>query len=146
MAQYDLESLVREFLTDKKVVGLIKLVKPIELVKALVRDLGLCPADAASATLELVKGSDPVQFEQLVREGLPIGSWEPNSQFPVPNKLKKKKDNLEELSPIGAYPDFRKAEIPPEHHRSMPNEFPYDDQSVRWSRVRGQTPKAGHKT
>ena len=146
MAQYDLKRLVREFLTDKKVIGLVRLVKPIDLVKSLVNDMGLCATDAAAVTLDLIKSSDPVKFEQLVREGLPIGSWEPNSQFPVPNRLKKKKDNLEELSPIGAYPDFRKAEIPPEHHRNFPSEFPYDQATVRWSRTRGSTPKSGHQT
>ena len=146
MPQYDVKRLVREFLTDKKVVGLVKLVQPIDLVKALARDFGLHPKDAVSVTLDLIKGSDPVKFENLVREGLPLGSWEPNSQFPVPNRLKRKKDSLEELSPLRGEPEFQKHLFPPEHHRNFPSEFPYDQATVRWSRVRGQTPRAGHKT
>ena len=145
MAQYNVEQLVREFLTDKRIVGLVKLVKPLDIVKSLVIDHGLCPADAALATLDLIKGSDPVQFERLVREGIPLGSMG-NGKFPVPNRLKKKKDSLEEISPLRGEPEFDRNVFPPEHHRSMPQQFPYDDQTVRWSRVRGQTPKAGHKT
>ena len=145
MRQYDLESLVNEFLTNKRVVGLVKVVRPLDIVKTLVRDHGLCAKDAALATLDLIKGSDPVQFEKLVREGLPLGSMTAG-EFPIPNKLKRKKDNLEELSPLRGEPEFQKHLFPPEKHRKMASTFPYDDASVRWSRVRGQTPRAGHKT
>lgn len=143
--QYDYEKLVREFLTDKRIVGLVKLVKPLDILKVLVRHLDLHPKDAAMATLDLIKSSDPVQFECLVKEGLPLGSMTAG-EFPIPNKLKRKKDNLEELSPLRGEPEFQKHLFPPEKHRKMASTFPYDDASVRWSRVRGQTPRAGHKT
>lgn len=145
MAQYDLNRLVREFLTDKKIVGLVKLVKPLDIVKSLVRDHGLCPADAAMATLDLIKSSDPVQFERIVREGIPLGSMGAG-EFPIPNKLKRKKDNIEEISPLRGEPEFTDTQFPPQKHRNFPSEFPYDSATVRWSRVRGQTPKAGHQT
>lgn len=145
MPQYNVEQLVREFLTDKKVVGLVKIVKPLDILKTLVKHFDLLPKDAAIATLGLVKGSDPIQFERLVREGLPLGVMK-TGQFPVPNKLKKKKDSLEEISPLRGEPEFSKNVFPPEHHREFPNEFPYDDANVRWSRVRGTTPRSGHQT
>lgn len=145
MPQYNVEQLVREFLTDKKIVGLVKIVKPLDILKTLVKHFDLLPKDAAVATLGLVKGSDPVQFERLVREGLPLGVMKAG-QFPVPNKLKRKKDSLEEISPLRGEPEFQKHLFPPEKHRKMASTFPYDDQTVRWSRVRGTTPRSGHQT
>ncbi|MDP3763679.1 MAG: hypothetical protein Q8Q92_03460 [bacterium] len=148
MQPYDLKRLVREFLTDKKIIGLIKLVKPLDLIKTLVRDHGLCAKDAALATLDLVKGANNFQDKDLdkhVGEGLPLGSMSAG-EFPVPVKLKKKKDSLEELSPLRGEPEFQKHLFPPERHRKMPQQFPYDDQTVRWSKVRGTTPKRGHST
>ena len=141
-----IEQLVKEFLTNKKVVGLVKFVKPLDVLKLLVKDHDICPKDAAVVTLDLLQKSDPVQFESWIREGLPLSSWKQGMQFPVSPQMKKKKEKIEEISPLRGEPEFQKHLFPPEHHRSLPKQFPYDSATVRWSRVRGQTPKAGHKT
>lgn len=141
--------LVREFLCkDQKILGLIKIIKPLGLIAAIAKGLDLRPRDAADVTFELIKHVNPhIQdrdLEKYVNEGLPLGSWNP-TQFPVPTKLKKAKPKLE-MSPLRGEPEFQSHLFPPQRHRKMPVEFPYDDQTVRWSRVRGITPKAGHKT
>lgn len=129
--------------------GLVKMVKPLDIVRVLAKHLDLQPLDAARGTLELVKGANGIQdkeLERYVREGLPlIGPKEPG-QSPAPVKLKKAKPNIDEMSPMRGEPEFQKHLFPPEKHRKFANNFPYDVANVRWSRVRGTTPKPGHQT
>lgn len=145
--RFEIENLVREFLTQKKIVGLVRLVKPIDIITVLVKHLDLLPQDAAIATLGLVKGANNFQdrdLEKYVGEGLPLSQPKAGG-FPVPNKLKKANPPIDEMSPLRGEPEFNKNVFPPEKHRKMPQQFPYDDQTVRWSRVRGTTPRSGHQ-
>jgi len=111
---------------NKKAMGLVSMMSPIELMKGLVKDLDILPKDAARMVMDLKKYS----------EALSNPSIETNKEYPVPAAMRNQpEDNQEENAALGRPQGKSSFHGPtgfPRHHfppdpREKPGDFPYDD-------------------
>ena len=124
-------------------IGLAKLMRPKDIIRVIKTTLDLQSDDAKKVSDGLLKHNHDLQMKQ---EGLPLGAYEKNGNFPVPNQLKKRKTDIEDLGedelseapgPMNKTsgfnrPDINKNHFPPQKHRSLPGEWPYTDQNTRF--------------
>lgn len=129
------KKIIEDLCRNSKIVGLVSMMKPVELMKALVKHKDLLPKDAAKIIFDLKKKA----------EGMGQSAIEPNKQFPVPPTLRgadkdDPADEIEELSVPsgktvwgqGGGPDaIRRHHFPPDP-RSTGQDFPYEDTFVNY--------------
>lgn len=142
---------ILEFLCKKpKVIGLVKMLPPKNIIKIIAKTFDLQPADAEKVSDGLLKHNFSVHNKRKV-EGVPFGSFEKSSQYPIPVKLKKRKTDEDDLGedeivegpsgPLGkdsgfSRPDIKKSEFPPQRHREKDKVWPYDDMTVQFMKKR----------
>ena len=118
---------------NDKAMGLVSMMRPIELMKALVKHKELMPKDAAKVVLDLKKKA----------EGMASPGIETNKMYPVPSSMKDggEDDDVEEGVSAGgnkiAYgqgggPDVVKRHHFPPDPRPSSNDYPYDDTFVNY--------------
>ena len=110
---------------NRKILGLVSMMSPVELMKALVSNFELLPKEAAQVVYGLKKNS----------EGLSGGSIETNKMYPVPPSMKGSNDedefSLDEYSLRAGPDDDGRGKFPPDP-RPSPDSFPYDPVFVNY--------------
>jgi len=130
------EEMMKEFMTNKRVMGLVRLMKPLDVCRAIAVNLDMKPKDAAKLTAGLLKHSKKPNDRELKHQDGGNQTW------PVPTKLKKAKPTIE-TGNLRGEPEFQKHLFPPEDHRSKPGEWPYDEQNVAYMNMK-KGAKRGH--
>lgn len=118
---------------NHKALGLVSMMQPIELMKALVKHKDLLPKDAAKVILDLKK-----KVEGMVSPGI-----ETNKEFPVPASMRGPNEEDEEFEEIAlgrpqgksvslvGPPEIKRHHFPPDP-RADSNDYPYDDTFVNY--------------
>lgn len=117
MLNIELKALVEKLVADTKVLGLVKMMQPVDVVAIISKDLDLFPDEAERVTSSLLHHAHNC-------EGMSSPGIESNKKYPVPEKLRKK--DIEEYINIVPKYDFSRYHFPPDPV-DEPGEWPYDD-------------------
>jgi hypothetical protein len=126
----DVNKIVETLLMNKKILGLVKLMQPHDVVHVLVKDLGLKPQDSARAALGLLKKVNPHFIKAVDAEVKKI------KEHPF-NPMGK---TGYQQGPVDGIPNHQ---FPPDpYRRNKDKSWPYDDMNLAWQNVKAG-PKRG---
>lgn len=144
--------IIENLYQNKKALGLVSMMAPVELMKALVKNLDLVPKDAARVVLDLKK-----RVEGISNPGI-----ESNKMYPVPPQHRKDPEDDQQDEGVLGRPwgkdsyhgpaGFSRHQFPPDP-REEPGEYPYDDVFVHYMNkpkrkkpiMNSREPKVKHK-
>lgn len=138
-----LENLVAKLAANEKLVELVKMMEPSDIIAVVTVDLGLQPQDAENLTNNLLKHVEGMS-------GLAVDSTVSN-KYPVPSNLRKPNDtdiSVEEdagnfINNLGSLvPDMNPDYFPPQP-RPDPEEWPYDKATVAYMDPHNKGQKRG---
>jgi hypothetical protein len=135
MQDLELKGLIDQLKSNEKVIELVKVMQPLDIVVVISRDLGLHREKAKTITMDLIKHTKTAETEGMVARGI-----ETNKQYPVPASSRKDQDpNLESEEKIkedaGNYvnslPTYsvNRNQFPPDPKQKT-DDWPYDSMTV----------------
>lgn len=113
----EIKDIIDKLIANQKVVELVKMMQPVDIVAVISTDLGLQSQSASSVVSNLLRRI----------EGVASPAIETNKQYPVPSVIRRD-NNVDEdfVNNLGqTAPEMNPDEFPPEP-RKKPGEWPYD--------------------
>ena len=118
----ELNDIIGRLKAEKRIIGLVKMMKPLDIFAVLAKDLSLCDEDAEIATKNLLQHVHNVHYE-----GLSYPSIETNKQYPVPPTMKK--EFAINATTMSAAPEINPDEFPPAPLSRAPG-WPFDSATL----------------
>ena len=132
----NLRDLISKLIANEKIIGLVKLMKPMDIFAVVSVDLGLQKGDAESVVANLL--------QHARHEGMASPGIETNKDYPVPARIRRDNEIEEDyVNNMGQMnPDISPDQFPPKP-RSEPGEWPYDAMNVAGMDLKNKGRKRG---
>ena len=124
MSDIGLKDLIDKLTSNEKILGLVKMMQPLDVVAVIATDLSLHDKDAKSVVANLLA-------HLIHQEGMASPGIETNMQYPIPAKLRRDTNDNEDLEEdfvnnLGALtPDIKIYQFPTQGEPD-PEDWPYD--------------------
>lgn len=113
MGDKQLKDLVSKLVADKKVMGLVKLMQPTDVIAVISTDLDLQDEDAENVVANLIQHAHGAHYEGMASPGIE------KLPYPVPSSIRRDNTKTEDISDLSPH------QFPPDP-REEPKKWPYD--------------------
>jgi len=139
----NLRDLIGKLIANQKIIELVKVMEPMDMIAVISDDLDLCSSDATNVVANLL-----MHVNRMNSEGLSGGSIETNMQYPVPSKIKRDNESGEEIDEdfinnLGSLsPTMVKYQFPHDQ-RDQDQDWPYSDATIAYMDPKNKRGKRG---